>query len=71
MIFNEKDLSVYDKYMKFHQLMLEEHSANEIAGTIMVQALSFYRTILTEDGYEKMIKTVYNSRHDAPKFKEE
>ena len=55
-MFNDNQLDLYTKYMKFHEIMLEEHAAEEIAGTIIVQALSFYKTILTEEGYEQMIK---------------
>lgn len=68
MIFSDKDKNLYDKYMAFHHLMLEDHTAIEIASTLAVQALSFYRTMLTEEDYDVMIKTIYDSRHQPPKF---
>lgn len=71
MTFNDPTKDLFHKYMAFHNLMLEDHSAVEIAGTIAVQALSFYKTILSEAEYEIMTKTIYESRHEAPKFKEE
>ncbi len=68
MIFSDENKTLYDKYMAFNHLMLEEYPAVEVASTLAVQALSFYRTMLSEEDYEVMIKTIYDSRHQPPKF---
>lgn len=53
---------LYQKYMTFTDFMLEENSPAEVAGIMMAQSLSLYKTILSPDDYLKMTDTIYNSR---------
>lgn len=65
-ISNEEEL--YNKYMAFNQVMLEDYDVLEIAAIMSVQALSFYRTVLSEDDYLKMVESIYNNRFNVQTF---
>ena len=63
---NEEEL--YNKYMAFHQVMLEQYDPIEIAAIMTVQALSFYRTIMSEDDYLRMVDSIYENRFNVQTF---
>lgn len=58
---NRQD-ELYAKYMAFHSVMLEEYTAIEIAAVLTIQGLSFYKTILSEEDYEKIVDNISNMR---------
>lgn len=53
---------LYEKYMAFNRIMLEEHSAMEIASMLVIQGLTFYKTIMDEEDYQKIVKNIYDRR---------
>jgi hypothetical protein len=55
-------VELYNKYMKFTETMSEEYDALAIAGIMTAQALSIYRTIMSEDEYNQMVDNISNSR---------
>lgn len=59
---------LYDKYLKFMGLMLEEHDPVEVAAIMAVQALSLYRTCMDEEDYQRMVKSIYDQRNDVQTF---
>jgi len=59
---------LYAKYLQFTAVMLEEYKDIEIAGTMIAQALSMYRTVLPEEDYQRMIKSIYERRNDVKSF---
>jgi hypothetical protein len=59
---------LYDKYLQFTGIMLEEYKDIEIAGTMIAQALSMYRTVLPEEDYQHMVKSIYERRNDVKSF---
>jgi len=63
-----KEAEIYKKYMAFHQVMLEEYDAIEIAAIMTVQALSFYRTVMSEEDYLKMVDSIYKNRFNVQTF---
>lgn len=63
-----KEEELYRKYMAFNQVMLEEYDAMQIAAIMTVQALSFYRTLMSEDDYLKMVESIYKNRLDVQTF---
>jgi len=63
-----KEEEIYKKYMAFHQVMLEEYKAIEIAAIMTVQALSFYRTVMSEEDYLKMVDSIYENRFNVQTF---
>jgi hypothetical protein len=59
---------LYAKYLQFTGIMLEEYKDIEIAGTMIAQALSMYRTVLLEEDYQRMVKSIYERRNDVKSF---
>jgi hypothetical protein len=59
---------LYAKYLQFTAVMLEEYKDIEIAGTMIAQALSMYRTVLPEEDYQRMVKSIYERRNDVKSF---
>jgi hypothetical protein len=53
---------LYGKYIKFTEVMLEEYDSLEIAGIMVSQALSIYRTVLSEGDYNQMVDNISDSR---------
>ena len=59
---------LYAKYLQFTGVMLEEYQDVEIAGIMITQALSLYKTILPEEDYQRMVKSIYERRNDVKSF---
>jgi hypothetical protein len=53
---------LYSKYIKFTEIMLEGYDSLEIAGVMTAQALSIYRTVMTEEEYNQMVDSISDSR---------
>jgi len=53
---------LYEKYMAFNRVMLETNSAVEIASILVIQGLTFYKTVMSEEDYQKMIKSIFDRR---------
>ncbi len=66
MINEQEDL--YHKYMSFNGIMLENHKPLEIAAIMVIQGLSFYRSFLKEEDYQKMVKSIYDKRNEVHTF---
>jgi hypothetical protein len=59
---------LYTKYLQFTSVMMEEYKDIEIAGIMVTQALSMYRTVLPEEDYQRMVKSIYERRNDVRTF---
>lgn len=59
---------LYAKYMAFHNVMLEEYKPLEIASIIAVQGLSFYKTILNDRDYNKIVDNLSDMRDRVKTF---
>ena len=59
---------LYQRYITFTDFMLEENSPAEVAGIMMAQALSLYKTILSPEDYISMTDTIYGARHEVRRF---
>ena len=59
---------LYAKYLQFTAVMLEDYKDIEIAGIMVTQALSMYRTVLPEEDYQRMVKSIYEKRNDVKTF---
>jgi hypothetical protein len=57
-----RHVELYKKYMAFHEVMLEEYEPLEIAAVISVQALSFYKTVLPDEDYQKIVDAISDRR---------
>ena len=65
---SDRNDELYAKYMAFNNIMLEEYKPAEIAAILTVQGLSFYRTILSEEDYNKIIDNLSNMRDQIKTF---
>ena len=59
---------LYAKYLQFTSVMLEDYTDIEIAGVMITQALSMYKTVLPEEDYQRMVKSIYERRNDVKTF---
>ncbi len=59
---------LYQKYMSFNSIMLEEHKALEIAAVMVIQGLTFYRTCMSEEDYQRITKSIYEKRDEVKTF---
>ena len=59
---------LYSKYLQFTSVMMEDYEDIEIAGIMITQALSMYRTVLPEEDYQRMVKSIYERRNDVKSF---
>lgn len=66
---NDKRLDeLYKKYWAFNSVMLEEYSPMEIAGVMMAQTMSLYKTLLSEEEFNSIVDTISNSRDQVRKL---
>ena len=63
---NLEDL--YSRYLQFTGIMLEEYDVMEIAAVMSTQALSLYKTCMSDKDYQRMVETVYNNRNEVKTF---
>lgn len=63
MTMEDRHIELYKKYMALHEVMLEEYEPLEIAAVISVQALSFYKTVLPEEDYQKIVDAISDRRN--------
>jgi hypothetical protein len=66
---NDRDLEmVYTEMLDFTSRMVAEHGAMEVAGVMMAQALSIYKTGLDEIDFNSMVDSISSSRAKVQKF---
>ena len=68
MLDDETERELYSKYMAFNRIMLEDYEALEIAAIMVIQGLSFYRTVMSEEDYQRIVKTIYDKRDSVHTF---
>ena len=68
----EKDSvnDLYEKYMSFMEIMLEDHSLLEIASVLQVQSLTIYRSTMSEEDYNKMVDNISHRRNQIQTFQQ-
>ena len=59
---------LYAKYLQFTSVMMEDYKDIEIAGVMIAQALSMYKTVLEEEDYQRMVNSIYERRNDVKTF---
>ena len=59
---------LYSKYLQFTSVMMEDYKDIEIAGVMIAQALSMYKTVLEEEDYQRMVNSIYERRNDVKTF---
>jgi hypothetical protein len=56
---------LYEKYVLFNNEMLESHRPLEIAAIMIAQGLSIYKTMLSEEEYQKMVDSISDAREQV------
>ena len=64
-------LRLYNEYLQFTDDQLTNYDAMAVAGTMLAQALSIYKTAMNEDDYNKMIDTISDSRDKVKSFNDD
>ena len=59
---------LYNSYLEFSDQMTKEHSIYAVAGVMLAQALSIYKTTLSQDDYNNMLDRVFESRNQVKTF---
>ena len=66
---SDKDLGkLYESYMKFADKMADKYGVFAIAGVMMAQSLSLYKTVLSEEDFNLMVDNISNSRDNVKSF---
>jgi hypothetical protein len=65
---DDKLQRLYNNYLEFTDHMCVEHSPMEVAAIMMTQALSLYRTNMSEDDYNQMVDMISASRTQVKTF---
>ena len=65
---NDGLTDLYSKYLVFADEMAQEHNAMEIAAVMMAQALSIYKTALSEDDFNNIVDVMSMSRQSVKTF---
>lgn len=60
---------IYEQYMnQTNKLLNEENNPLEIAGVMLAQALSIYKSVLVEEDFENLLNHVLESRDKVQKL---
>ncbi len=65
---NDGLTDLYSKYLLFADEMAQQHDAMEIAAVMMAQALSIYKTALSENDYNNIVDVMSISRDSVKTF---
>jgi hypothetical protein len=71
MISDDDMLALYNKYLQFTDDQLTNHDAMAVAGIMLAQALSIYKTAMNDEDYNNMIDTISDSRHKVKSFNDD
>ncbi len=65
---HDKLQKCYDNFIEFTDHMVGVHGAMPVAAVMMTQAMSIYRSSLTENEYNKMVDAISASRDQVKTF---
>jgi len=68
MIADDKLQHVYDQCLEFTSHMVEQYGGMEVAAIMMTQALSIYKTALSDTDYNRMVDSISDSRDRVKTF---
>jgi len=59
---------LYDTFLEFADHMCAEHGAMEVAAIMMAQALTIYKSAMSEEDYNRMVDNISSSRDKVKTF---
>ena len=66
---NDQDLqTLYNDYMEFTGKKITEGNAMAVAGIMLAQALSIYKTALSNDEFDMIIQTISDTKNQVKTF---
>jgi hypothetical protein len=65
---NDRMAELYEKYMSFMEVMLEDYQLLEIASVMQVQSLSIYRSTMSDSDYNKIVDAISDKRNQIKTF---
>ncbi len=65
---NNSEEDLYKKYMAFNGIMLEDHKPLEVAAILVIQGLTFYKTFMDAEDYQKIVQSIYDKRDQVKTF---
>ncbi len=65
---NKRLDDLYQKQWALTSVMLEDYRPMEVAGVMIAQALRIYKTMLSDDDFNKLVDSISNSRDKVEKF---
>lgn len=71
MISDDDMLKLYNKYLQFTDDQLADYDAMTVAGIMLAQALSIYKTAMNDEDYNNMIDVISDSRHKVKSFNDD
>jgi len=65
----DKDLErMYQEYLDFNGKQIEQYDTLSVAAVMMAQALSIYKTVLSEEDFDDIVDTMSDNREQVKKF---
>jgi hypothetical protein len=64
----DKIENLYNSYLEFTDKMVGEYDPIEVAAIMVIQALSIYKTILSENEYNSMVDNISDRRDQVNTF---
>jgi hypothetical protein len=65
---DDKLQRLYDNFLEFTDHMCSEHGPMEVAAIMMAQALTIYKTAMSEEDYNRMVDNISASRDKVKTF---
>ena len=62
--------TLYDNFLEFADHMVGQYGAYEVAGVMLAQALSIYKSTMTETEFDMIVDTISASRSQIKKFEQ-
>ena len=59
---------IYNKNLMNLETLISEHDSLAVAGVLLAQALSIYRTALSDEDYEDVIKEIVKRKNSVKKI---
>ena len=50
---------IYQEYWQFNSKMLDDYKPMEVAGVMMAQAMTLYKTMLSEEDFSQLMETIF------------
>jgi hypothetical protein len=65
---DDKLQQLYNNFLEFADHMCVEHSPMEVAAIMMAQALTIYKSAMSDEDYNSMVDSISSSRNKVRTF---